>query len=182
MKIIIKNLPDTGISDEKLNEANEILILFRENFPNLSGFSGDCFAAAYAINKCLLNGQANIIGCVNKAIFQNIGEHIGHIALHCFSDEQGMCFLDIEGFKEPDNIESWAMLDSDDIDYQNIFLDNDIELSEDNFSDAIWINYLNEDIELLCDEIILNKYETALNTTKEMHLLNKSKTTLKIKY
>ena len=73
------------------------------------------------------------------------------------------------------------MLDSDDIDYQNIFLDNDIELSEDNFSDAIWINYLNEDIELLCDEIILNKYETALNTTKEMHLLNKSKTNLNIK-
>lgn len=73
------------------------------------------------------------------------------------------------------------MLDSNDIDYQNIFLDNDIELSEDNFSDAIWINYLNEDIELLCDEIILNKYETALNTTKEMHLLNKSKTNLNIK-
>lgn len=181
MKTIINDLPDTSISDEKLNEANEILALFREKFPNLSGFSGDCFAAAYAINKCLLNGQANIIGCVNKAIFQNIGEHIGHVALHCFSDDEGMGFLDIEGFKEPENIESWAMLDIDDIDYQNLFLDNDIELSDDNFSDAIWINYLNENIELLCDEIILEKYENALNMTKESYLLNKPKTTLKIK-
>lgn len=173
MKVVTLPLCDTTITEQEIYDCRLILNTFRESFPHLSGFGGDCFAAAHAINEVVFSNKAKIIGCVNKAVFENTNNSIGHVFVHCLTDDHGSMFVDIEGFKKSDDVEHWAMLDSEDIDYQELFEENNIDINDDNFNDSLYVEYTSDDIrEIVIEEKIKGYYDALTFCKNNLTSLN----------
>lgn len=112
-------LKDLGI-DEGLLEEDEpanpqetedhaIKVLKRAG---LYGFGGKCAEAAIAINDVLFNNEGRLVAAANKWLWENEGRFVGHVAV-----EWNGSYWDTDGKKNWDHIESSAMLDPRDLDY-----------------------------------------------------------------
>ena len=80
-----------------------------EDRPEVYGMGGNCFACAIALEKHCFPG-ATLVLAVNSYHWNNEGSIIGHCAV--FHDGK---YYDQEGEKPWWNIESWGMLDSDEM-------------------------------------------------------------------
>lgn len=80
-----------------------------EDRPDVYGMGGNCFACAIAIEKHCFPG-AKIVLAVNSYHWNEEGSILGHCAV--FHDGK---YYDQEGEKDWWRIESWAMLDSDEM-------------------------------------------------------------------
>lgn len=163
--IVTLPLPDRNTTEEQINKIIPVLNDIYENHPSLTGFSGNCWSAAYAINKVLLNNQGVVVAALNKAAYLNADRSIGHVVVHYLTDEQGSDFIDMQGFKTSDNIDSWGMLDPEDDDYIKLFDIHHIPLTDENFENIVWIEYSMEELENMLDPDILESYINTIETS-----------------
>lgn len=177
--IVTFPLPDRPSTEEQIHSVIPVLEYIQKNNPELTGFSGECWAAAYAINKTLFDSQAQVIAAVNEAAFVHAGVPIGHVVVHYLTDEQGSDFIDMQGFKDIDLIDSWGMLAPDDDNYIELFQDYFIPLTDEAFETVIWVEYSMTEVEKLVDNKTLSAYVNAFENAKK-HLFPSAKK-LKIK-
>lgn len=97
-----------------------------------SGFGGDCFAAAIAINRVVFDGRGKLVAGLNEA-FAEKQHFIGHMAvLDPSSTSASQVYWDADGRpKNIDEIESWGMLDVSDPDYVELAGSCGIDFNED---------------------------------------------------
>lgn len=113
-----------------------------------TGFGGDCFAAAIAINRVLFCGKGAIVAGLNKSFFEK-GLIIGHMAvavrgIDAESDGE-LVFWDADARqKSTDEIESWGMLDKYDPDYIELAQSLDFELGDTEALDVTMIEFDDE--------------------------------------
>lgn len=160
-------LPDRSSTEEQIHQVIPVLEYIQQHNPELTGFSGECWAAAYAINKSLFNSEMQVVAAVNEAAFVYAGVPIGHVAVHYLTDEQGSDFIDMQGFKDSELIESWGMLPPDDENYIELFQDYGAPLTEESFEKVIWVEYSMQEVQTLVDNKTLLAYVNAFENAKE---------------
>lgn len=165
--IVTFPFPDRPSTEEQINQVIPILNYLHINNRELSGFSGDCWAAAYAINKVIFNSEAQVIAALNEAAYLHANRSLGHVAVHYLTDEQGTDFIDMKGFKDSELIESWGMLAPDDYNYIELFEENNVALTDEAFYNVTWVSYSMEEIEELIDSEILNDYVNGFENAKK---------------
>lgn len=103
------------LSDEQFAAAYaSIMEAARE--VGVSGFSGECWATAVAINRVIFGGQGELVAGLNCAL-QAVGVNIGHAAVGARG-----AFWDADGRpKEASDIDSWGMLDREDSELRATF-------------------------------------------------------------
>ena len=125
----------------KPEQIAAILTHARQN--GLKGFGGACGAAAVAINRVLFDGQAELVGAFNEALWEK-GEPLGHVAV--IHDD---IVWDADGRpKDIEDLESFGMLAPDDEDYQKLATKLGIAWDDEVANTAIVVTY-DEESELL---------------------------------
>jgi hypothetical protein len=126
------NLLDCFNDNDTLIDCS-ISIIQEANRNGFNGFSGYCGQAAILINECLFDNTQQIFASFNQCL-QEKGYHIGHIACLIDLPDGSYFILDSDAeLKFIEDIEHWAMLDCDDVDYQKLFDKYDLEKTQSNF-------------------------------------------------
>lgn len=106
------------------------------------GFGGNCGQAAVAINRVIFNNEGRLVGAFNEAFFEH-GHYFGHIAVE---DSTGS-FWDADARpKHLDDIESWAMLDTSDPDYEELAEQLGIEWNDETASAVATFQFEEQEI------------------------------------
>lgn len=158
-------LEDKSTTEDQINKVIPLINQMSQDYRNLTGFGGDCWAAAYAFNKVVFESQGQVVGAFNKQLYLHAKNPIGHVAVHYLTDEAGEDFVDMQGFKATDDIDSWGMLDSNDEDYIEMFNENGIDITDAAFEEVIWVSYSMRELEQLVDKSTLEKYTQAMMAT-----------------
>lgn len=119
-------------------------ILTEARSRGFKGFGGECGEAAVAINRVLFAGAGSIVAGLNVAL-QEHGRFVGHFAV-CIDDKaHGLMHIDCDGsLKNEDEIESWGMLDPDDLDWHEFAQAHGFEFTEDVAEGAAMFAFDNE--------------------------------------
>lgn len=101
----------------------------------VTGWGGECWATAIAMNKALFCGGATYVIAFNAPLAE-AGIYIGHAAIKVPADPQaGREFdllFDADGKpKSLDEIEAWGMLDPDDSDWRDLAQEHNVNWDED---------------------------------------------------
>lgn len=137
------------------------------NDRGMHGFSGDCGAAAIAINRVLFDGKAEIVAALNME-FASRGRWIGHVAVRLDHPTLGLIYLDADAKVKPaDQVENWGMLDAEDPDHIEAAAEAGITWT-DEAAEAVTMRVVNEDeihTHLPTDD--LDRLETLLRAAFE---------------
>ena len=145
----LADLPHSQIPDA----FAKVMRIARSN--GFQGFGGHCGTAAVAINRVLFAGKGTIVGGFNVYFQENLGIPVGHIVVDFVKS-----YWDADGVpKCDDDVESWGMLDPEDLDYREQAGDewnegtaNDaamFDMSEQEALDAFEDHGLQEKIDIL---------------------------------
>jgi hypothetical protein len=112
--------------DPKMDDSEIGRVIARAREEGLSGFGGGCGEAAVALNRAVFGGRGVLVGAFNEAFLDH--EHLlGHVAVLVDG-----AYWDSDGRPKPfDEIESWGMLDPEDVDYQEQAKAHGIEWTDD---------------------------------------------------
>ena len=123
-----------GLSEETIGN-----VLQRAREAGFSGFGGNCFQAAMAINQVLFGGAGRYVGAFNR-LFHQHGEFVGHLAV-----EFDGAYWDADGIpKEFEDIESWGMLDPEDSDRREAAEDLGEEWDDDAAEEVETVRFVDE--------------------------------------
>ena len=147
----------------RLSRKNVARIIEAACENGFSGFGGDCGEAALAINQVLFDGHGQVVGVFNKALYDH-GHYIGHFAV-----EYNGIFWDADATpKSFDEIESWGMLDTQDIYYVEMASKHGIEWNDNTASETTaWAFHTDEEVtqHMKCGK--LEDFIAALNTARQ---------------
>jgi hypothetical protein len=131
-ELLEKDAQDRKLLDRQLPWASLVLRCAKKE--GMSGFGGNCFAAAIAINQVLFEGKLSYFVAANEA-FREAGRTIGHATVY-YKDVEGVRHhFDADGqLKLDTDVESWGMLDPEDPDYQEIADDLGVEWNDETAS------------------------------------------------
>lgn len=135
MRNFINIVEGASLSPHKISE-----VLRRAKANGFYGFGGACFSAAIAINRVLLNGQGEYVGCFNGP-FLDHGRLLGHVAVRY----NGVLWDADARPKSPEDIETWGVLDFDDSDHAEWADADGIEWDEETARAAEFVEFDDED-------------------------------------
>lgn len=93
-----------------------VMALAKKN--GLRGMGGECGELAVAMKRVLFANKAEIVAGLNSA-FEKHNHLIGHFAVRINDEVWGCCQFDERGIAISDeDVESWGMLDPDDLDFK----------------------------------------------------------------
>lgn len=116
------------------------------------GFGGNCFATAIAINHVLFGAKLSYFIAANEAL-RDAGRTIGHATVY-YKDVEGVRHhLDADAQVKLDvDVESWGMLDHEDLDYQEIAEGLGIEWTEEAANQVAMVEITESDLRALTNE------------------------------
>lgn len=82
---------------------------------NLRGWGGHCGNAAIEINNKVFGGKGKYIVAVNKFLWEQYDEPVGHVVVK-FNEK----LWDTNGLTDMDHLESWGMVDENDSNYTDL--------------------------------------------------------------